>query len=256
MTDCRLLIDPPGSGAWNMALDEVLWEWCTRTAGCCWRFYRWEEPTVSLGYFQAFEDRWQHPASRSCPIVRRASGGGAIVHDAELTYAMAVPLSHAMAGQRQALYRAVHATLIETLADFGIAASLHGDTPTASASPRPFLCFQRRSPGDVLVGEAKIAGSAQRRNRSAVLQHGSVLWARSPAAPELEGLKETARLAASLDELATRWLERLAQRLDWKWCPESLSLEERDRAAHLAAGKYAADSWTKHRNRLNLRDSL
>ncbi len=239
-----------------MAVDEVLWEWCTETAGCCWRFYRWEQPTVSLGYFQAFDDRWQHPASRSCPIVRRVSGGGAIVHDAELTYSMAVPLSHAMAGQRESLYRAVHAALIETLADFGIAASLCGDTPTDRTSPRPFLCFQRRSPGDVLVGPAKIAGSAQRRNRIAVLQHGSVLLARSPAAPELEGLKEAARSAASVDELVSRWLDRLAGRRHWRWSPEPLSLAERHRAAHLAAGKYAADSWTKYRNRPNIRDSL
>jgi lipoate-protein ligase A len=239
-----------------MAVDEVLWQWCSETAACCWRFYRWEEPTVSLGYFQAFGDRWQHPASRSCPIVRRVSGGGAIVHDAELTYAMAVPLSHAMAGRRQGLYRAVHATLIETLADFGIAASLYGDTPTARVSPAAFLCFQRRSPGDVLVGPAKIAGSAQRRNRTAVLQHGSVLLARSPAAPELDGLKETTHLAPSLDELVSRWLGLLAGRLRWRWYREPLSLGERRWAAHLVAEKYAADSWTKDRNRPNIRDSL
>jgi len=239
-----------------MAVDEVLWQWCTRTAGCCWRFYRWEEPTVSLGYFQAFEDREQHPASRLCPIVRRVSGGGAIVHDAELTYSMAVPLSQAMAGRRQALYAAVHATLIETLADFGVAARLHGEAPPSRTVPRPFLCFQRRSPGDVLVGEVKVAGSAQRRNRNAVLQHGSVLLARSPAAPELDGLRETAGLTAHLDEFVAKWLGLLAHRLGWNWCRESLSLAERRRAAHLAAAKYAADSWTQHRNRLNVQDSL
>jgi lipoate-protein ligase A len=232
-----------------MAVDEILWQWCTRTAGCCWRFYRWEEPTVSLGYFQTFEDRNQHAASRTCPIVRRLSGGGAIVHDAELTYSMVVPLSHAMAVQRQALYAAVHGTLIETLADFGVAASLHGDTSTAPAPSRPFLCFQRRSPGDVLAGGTKIGGSAQRRSDHAVLQHGSVLWARSPAAPELDGLKETTQVTTELEELASSWLSRLAQRLHLTWQPEPLSMEERRLAARLVADKYSADSWTVRRNR-------
>ena len=245
----RLLYTRPASGAWNMAVDEVLWQWCSRTGGCCWRFYRWEQPTVSLGYFQTYEDREQHAASLACPIVRRLSGGGAIVHDAELTYSVVAPLSPAMAVQRQALYAAVHGTLIETLAEFGVTASLCGDTPGAAASPRPFLCFQRRSPGDVLVGTTKVAGSAQRRSQSAVLQHGSVLWARSPAAPEADGLKECGITVETIDELASGWLVRLAQRLHLTWVPEPLCIEERRLATELAAKRYLAESWTVLRNR-------
>ena len=81
-----LLLDPPASGAWNMAVDEVLWRWSAAAGRCCWRFYRWEEPTLSLGYFQSYDDRARHAASQGCPVVRRPSGGGAIVHDKEKGY--------------------------------------------------------------------------------------------------------------------------------------------------------------------------
>jgi lipoate-protein ligase A len=244
VTECRLLVDPPAAGAWNMAVDEALWESCDRSGQCCWRFYQWEEPTLSLGYFQTYEDRGQHSASQSCPVVRRASGGGAIVHDAELTYSLAVPLTFSMAQRRETLYRTVHTTLIEALAEFGVAASLCGDRKSTEAASLPFLCFQRRSPGDVLVGPAKIAGSAQRRNRSAVLQHGSILLGRSDAAPELDGLREIA-VVIPPQRLISAWLGRLERQLGWTWSETPLSLDERHRAAHLAAAKYAADAWTK-----------
>ncbi|NIL97050.1 MAG: lipoate--protein ligase family protein, partial [Planctomycetales bacterium] len=68
-----------------MAVDEVLLEWSAEEGCCCWRFYGWREPTLSLGYFQQYGQRWQHAASRDCPAVRRLTGGGAILHDRELT---------------------------------------------------------------------------------------------------------------------------------------------------------------------------
>ncbi len=80
-----LLLDPPAPGAWNMAVDEALLEDAALERRCWLRFYRWQEPTLSLGYFQSYADRRQHPASSGCPAVRRTSGGGAILHDAEVT---------------------------------------------------------------------------------------------------------------------------------------------------------------------------
>ena len=124
LTECRLVMDPPAAGAWNMAVDEVLWQWSAETGRPCWRFYRWQEATLSLGYFQAYEDRGRHAASRDCPVVRRPSGGGAIIHDAELTYSFALPREHRLAGRPVRLYEIVHATLIDVLADRGVAASL------------------------------------------------------------------------------------------------------------------------------------
>jgi lipoate-protein ligase A len=231
-----------------MAVDEVLLEWAAETGGCCWRFYRWEEPTLSLGYFQTYDDRWQHAASRKCPVVRRASGGGAILHDLELTYSCVWPQGHRLAAGRLQLYEAVHASLVELLASYGVRASLCDPASGQLATP-PFLCFQRRSPGDLLVGPIKVAGSAQRRLRGAVLQHGSILLARSLAAPELDGLLEVAGLSLDAASLSHVWLERLGSRLGLAWQAEPLSNSECHRATALADTKYGAETWTKNRGR-------
>ena len=136
-------------------------------------------------------------------MVRRASGGGAILHDVELTYSFAVPASHPLALGRLRFYAAVHQALIEALTDWDIESHIFAPEPAEKESDRqqPFLCFQRRSPGDVLIGETKVAGSAQRRCRGAVLQHGSVLLGRSAAAPELPGLRDLTGKSIGVAEL-------------------------------------------------------
>jgi lipoate-protein ligase A len=289
MIECRLLIDPPGPGAWNMAVDEMLLEGSAEQRACCLRFYRWQEPTLSLGYFQERQDRAGHGPSRDCPVVRRLTGGGAILHDAELTYSLVVHGGHPLASRRDALYQAAHGSLIEALADLGIAAAWcqpSGDHPpvprlfqpcgscadvvnpgtadTAVAripavgnramdnppsgsrcGREPFLCFQRRTAGDVLVGRTKIAGSAQRRRRGAVLQHGSVLLRRSPAAPELPALEDAAGKTVEAEQLAERWLERLAPRLAVVWMPGVRTPAEELRAAELVHRRYGSAAWTE-----------
>jgi lipoate-protein ligase A len=249
MTECRLILDPPAAGAWNMAVDEALWESSGHTGRCCFRLYRWAEPTLSLGYFQAYDDRQQHLPSRSCAVVRRISGGGAIVHDAELTYSVVVPARYPAATRRQQLYEAVHDTIVEVLAGWGIDASIQpaGDSPQLAA--QPFLCFERRAPGDVVVGAVKVAGSAQRRSQLAVLQHGSLLLARSQAAPELPGLEEIAGRRLAPDRLVAVWLERVSERLGLRWIEEGLSHNERHRASQLVAEKHATQGWIRSRGR-------
>jgi len=232
-----------------MAVDEVLLAWAQRTGCCCWRFYRWKEPTLSLGYFQAYDDRGQHPPSLHCPIVRRASGGGAILHDRELTYSCVWPKGHRLAAGRLGLYEAVHASLIDLWAGMGIHASFFGGAVTEEAGRPPFLCFQRRSPGDVVIGTAKVVGSAQRRLCGAVLQHGSILLARSPAAPELDGLVELAGVSLDAEQLCQIWSEVLASRLGLAWYFEPLSAEECQQAAWLVDAKYSVESWTRNRGR-------
>jgi len=249
LTPCRLMIDPPASGAWNMAVDEVLLEWSAAGGGCCWRFYRWEEATLSLGYFQEIDDRRQHQGSRNCPVVRRSSGGGAILHDAELTYSFVVPGWHRLAARRRFLYEAVHKTLLLVLTDLGVQAALCEQPAESKAEKQPFLCFQRRASGDVLVGHAKIAGSAQRRARGAVLQHGSVLLGRSQAAPELDALKDLSAGPVACRQLIDAWLEKLGPRLALTWRQEPLSDDQRQLAAALVETKYGSANWTISRGR-------
>ncbi len=296
-TPCRLLIEPPTSGSWNMALDEALLEWAAEGGSPVWRMYRWDEPTLSLGYFQDYSRRHAHQASRGCPAVRRLTGGGAILHDRELTYSLVVPEDHPLAVRRDRLYEAIHETLIEVLAQWGIDASFHGDASkvprlscgesslqlapscvsagmtaektkvvepavvrgfpqTQEKQGKPFLCFQRRSGGDLVVGgirddirgDIKIVGSAQRR-RGAVLQHGSILLQRSEAAPELGSIADVSRKVPDAEELIDRWLPCLSERLGLAWQLGQPPTSILDRAADLRKDRYVSANWTEHRRR-------
>jgi lipoate-protein ligase A len=249
VTECRLLVDPAGDGAWNMAVDEHLLGWTSQSGCCCWRFYRWAEPTLSLGYFQQYGERDEHATSLGCPIVRRASGGGAILHHHELTYSLTVPAGHPLGSRRQWTYKAIHRTLIDVLSKLGIEARLFGDCTVGEGKLNDFLCFNRRCSGDIVVGDVKIAGSAQRRAADAVLQHGSVLLGRSPAAPELAGLNEITGKTMEPGDLMHVWRDQLAAVLGFRWHEEQLTEEEEDHIAKIVTEKYQDSSWTEKRRR-------
>ena len=249
LTECRLVVDPPGDGAWNMAVDEHLLGWTSDTGCCCWRFYRWAEPTLSFGYFQQYAERDGHGASRECPVVRRASGGGAIVHDEELTYSLTVPIDHPLGRRRQWTYEAIHQTLITVLAQWGIQANLYGTSGGCEGKSSDFLCFNRRTAGDVVVGDVKVAGSAQRRNAEGVLQHGSVLLRRTPAAPELAGIGDVTGTLIEACELLQAWRQQLAEVLRFQWHEDRLSGEEEAHVGRIVAEKYGHWSWTEKRRR-------
>ena len=245
MNELRVIFDPPASGAWNMAVDETLLE----TAGQCkqpsLRFYTWNEPTLSVGYFQSLAERAQHAASRNCPVVRRASGGGAILHDRELTYSLAIPHKATSSSAATRLVETVHATLIATLSEFGLNAALYSDrnrceNEQASSDQPPFLCFLRRTCSDIIYEDAKIVGSAQRRRRGAVMQHGSILLGFSDRAPELPGIQELASLTINPVELADRWTPRLAGVLGLPFGKGFLSSTEQTLAKGLRQSRFAS----------------
>ncbi len=181
--------------------------------------------------------------------MRRLTGGGAILHDAEITYSIVLPGDHPLAVRRDELYQAMHSCLIEALARFGTAARLYEGGRTETATEKPFLCFQRRSPGDVLLGEHKICGSAQRRRNGAVLQHGSLLWRASLAAPELPGLTDLAAVQISQESLLKSWRDCLARRRGFDWCSDDLDESEVNSAHALAESRYRGDNWTIYRGR-------
>ena len=99
-----------------MSIDQAILETTVETGEITLRFYRWNTATLSLGYFQKLADREQHSDSKDCPIVRRSSGGGAIVHDDELTYSLCVPTSGAIAKANADLYDTVHHAIRKSLA--------------------------------------------------------------------------------------------------------------------------------------------
>jgi lipoyl(octanoyl) transferase len=191
MGTCRLLIEPqPSSGIRNMALDEALLEAALGRGLCTVRWYRWETATVSLGYFQDATAASTAPELAGCPVVRRLTGGGAILHHHEWTYSCTVPPDHPLAAAPSNLYELIHERIIAALAEQGIHAALRGDRQPGK--DQAFLCFGRGDPRDVVMGGHKVVGSAQRRRRGAILQHGSVLLRRSEFAPQFPGALDLA----------------------------------------------------------------
>lgn len=173
-----------------MAADELLAAESVRQGRALVRLYGWTEPTVSLGGFQRLADARQSAAIAGLPLVRRPSGGGAIVHGTDLTYAVAVPRGHPWGGDPQVLYDAFHSALAGLLQEHGIAARLHPGRDRGAGDETKLLCFDRRARGDLVIeaeGQPdghKILGSAQRRLQAAVLQHGSLLERSLPHLPD------------------------------------------------------------------------
>jgi len=252
---CRLLIDSPARGTWNMAVDEVLLQQAAATGRATLRFYQWSEPTLSLGYFQPLALRDSHKASRDCAVVRRVTGGGAILHDRELTYSLALPLDPRGSLRIDWLYDALHRSLVDTLAVLNVAAELRPIEPSAPpAKDEPFLCFQRQTPGDVLVGGVKVAGSAQRRRRRAgqaerpaVLQHGSVILHQSEKAPEIAGIAQITGAALSAAQFVALWPEKIEYHLHTNFIVAPLSAEEHRRVERAEQDRFADPRWTHRR---------
>jgi lipoate-protein ligase A len=248
MQPLRVIVDRPGAGDWNMALDEALAEQAEAQGIATLRLYAWEPATLSLGYFQRYDERVGHLPSRELACVRRPSGGGAIVHDRELTYSLAIPDARGQKSRREALYRIVHAAIIEVFAACGANLDVCGSTTAKrGAGSEPFLCFERRAAGDLLCGSAKVVGSAQRRNRGAVLQHGSILLGKSPHAPDLPGIEDLSSRTIERELLADSLAQVIGSALNMS--PQSVGIEDstRGRADELVAAKYANTAWTHRR---------
>ncbi len=197
----------PQSGRYNMAVDEWLLTQAIEKQQISLRFYRWEEPTLSLGYFQNRRE-FQPPARlKDLPRVERLSGGGAILHDLELTYSIALPASHQISQNPTELYSLAHSAVIEALAEQQIEVVMRGEDQADRNAQ--FLCFLRGDRHDVLSGENKILGSAQRRRKGAILQHGSLILGSSELAPEIPGLQNLIGRQIDIEALTTSLFEKL-----------------------------------------------
>lgn len=189
MPHVRQLIDPvANSGSWNMALDEVLLRSAIEEGVATLRWYTWREPTVSLGYFQREADVLSDARLASLPRVRRLSGGGTLVHDQELTYSLTLPASQKLIERPMDLYRIVHTACIGEFRRRGVELRLRGTT--VKCLTEPVLCFAREDEHDLVLGSHKVLGSAQRRRRGAILQHGGLLLKASAITPELLGIAD------------------------------------------------------------------
>lgn len=255
----RLLDTPPAPGAWNMAVDEALADSVRDGGPPVLRVYRWSPPCLSLGRNQPSDgyDR-DEIRRRGIDVVRRPTGGRAVLHHHELTYSVAAR-EDALGTLRQA-YAAINRALVAGLRRLGVDARLHpagaGRAPIPSLAP----CFEQPVEGEVTAGGHKLVGSAQRRERGVMLQHGSL-----PIHDDQSGVPELMRpghavaagdapatLAALLgrepawdalvDALAEGWEEALGAELE----RGGLRVVEEERARGHQA-RYDDPAWTWHR---------
>lgn len=213
----QVVVEPDGrAGAENMAVDAGLLAEAERTGAAFLRLYRFAPPCLSFGRNEAALATYDRAAiARSgIDVVRRPTGGGAVWHEQDLTYAVAAPIA-AFGGLRRA-YRAIHARLAEALAALGAPVTLASERSIPSVAARGAPCFAVPAGGEVLVSGRKIVGSAQVRGGDAFLQHGSVLLAGSQdalaafrlavaGAPPSLALRATS-LATALGRVVT-WVE-------------------------------------------------
>lgn len=243
-----------------MAMDQAMLEFAGKTQQVVLRIYQWSKPTLSLGYFQDFDGLDAIPGFRSLDCVRRMTGGGAILHDRELTYSLAFPDQVKVKGHSEALYRAVHQAVIEWLRELGFAANLWEDsnrrTDGTYSIKNSFLCFERRSEVDIVIDDQKIVGSAQRRVSEGLLQHGSLLLEASPMAPNLQGLFsqqthesiEKVRHSVIASELGAVIQKSLRTSFDCNWTLSQANAEVHLRAEVIAKERFSRADWTQFKN--------
>lgn len=243
---CRLLPYAIADGPANMAADEALL--ATAVAGrASLRFYGWATATVSLGYFQPERVRREDALLAPLPYVRRPSGGATLVHHHEITYALALPPGPPWQSEYAGPHwlRRMHGIIALALGDLGVAARAHALTPGQEFPG--FLCFHHFAAGDLLIGEAKVVGSAQRRQRGALLQHGAILLAQSPFTPALPGIRELTGKYLHPEEVSAAVVGQYKRQTGWEIEPGAWTAAEQEFAATRAAAKYRSAAWSEKR---------
>jgi lipoate-protein ligase A len=246
---CRVFPHEDADGPANMARDEAMLDLVIGDPwAAAFRTYGWSEPTLSLGYFQSVSQVEEEPRWRRVPVVRRATGGGAIWHDREVTYALVVPPGHPLTRRSQELYRRVHAAIAGLLVEQGAEPRRRGENvDRRGPERRPFLCFNDHDPEDIVIGRMKVVGSAQRRRSGAVLQHGSVLLARSPFTPELPGAGDLAAVPTGVSFWSERLRHAIPEALGFCSMTEAWPIQVLSRSGALERSVYRNRAWTDRR---------
>jgi lipoate-protein ligase A len=201
------------SGALNMAVDEALLETSSVPAI---RFYGWARPALSFGYFGKFGEADSQGEGRD--LVRRWTGGGIVLHGTDLTYSIVVPATHHYSARSaRTIYSDVHSAIRDVLKEDGLPAIL----ANAARAKISESCFANPVCADVLIEGTKIAGAAQRRTRTGLLQQGSI----------------------QVEPLSTDFAVRFARALCSSARTKPLEGEITRRAREIAEQKYARREW-------------
>ena len=256
----RLVPEESHAGPTNMALDAVAAETVAAGGPRTVRVYRWEPSTLSLGYGQESETvDWGYCERAGIDVTRRPTGGGGIYHDAfgDVSYSIAVPADE-VPGDLMASYSVLLVPILDAFDRMGIAARVAGEPRPAVYEP---ACYLRavHPAHDVVVGGRKISGNAQHRTREAVIQHGSITYAREAdrhlavfdapgvGAAEFEDRVTSVRAEAGIDRAETvDAVERaLAEWADAR--VDGWTDEELERAEELVEERFGDGEWVRRR---------
>ena len=184
-----------------MAVDHALLDRAASFDEAVLRIYTWARPTLSLGMHERARFRPETAFSAGVDVVRRPTGGRALLHHREITYSVTAP---ARGSSLSESYRAINAILLAALARLGVIAT------EAARNGRPLrpdgaACFAEPNAGELVVNGRKLVGSAQRRDEHAFLQHGSILLADDQASiATIRGVTDTIQPAATLHDALQR----------------------------------------------------
>ncbi len=216
-----------GDHAFNMAFDEALLDLAPDLGSPVLRFYGWNSPAASFGYFQSIAEI-EH-ATPLRPLVRRPTGGGLVPHDADWTYSVVIPPAHAWYDLRATeSYQRVHEWIRDSFALLGAATEL----APCCRKEIPGQCFAGYEQFDVLWLGRKIAGAAQRRSRNGLLVQGSIQ-------PQPRNVTRAQWQSAMLDVARNQWGVR--------WNPLTLKIGLLQRAESLRAVKFSQDPHNRRR---------
>ncbi len=258
----RLIIDPALDGPENMAVDEAILAGARLGAPAppTLRFYGWATPTISVGYLQDAAPF----TSFGLPVVRRITGGRAVLHDMELTYSVVAGSSLAVFSGGIALaYAMISKAIIAALADVGIDADFSAADRSLKRH-KSGACFHSPSRYEILAGGSKLVGSSQRRYKDAFLQHGSILYDVDAGLNERvfggELLDRVAWIKAlsrvGLEELRAAITRRMAEALNASFSIQPLTPSERRLKKKFIAEKYSAAGWNLYNGRANLKNNM
>jgi len=266
MMEWRYIHSGAMSGAMNMALDEsLLQSVATGASPPILRLYRWQPATVTLGYAQSAQSDINLDACRKAnlDLVRRITGGRAVLHACEVTYAVIAPVQQGcFEGSVLECYRVIAEALQLALTNLGLPASLVPGRRQASLphSDRA-VCFTAPSQYELLIEGCKVAGSAQKRQGKGFLQHGSLplemnLELLGKILPGGRGMPVAKRFQKigwlnrwserplSIDEVEEALVAAFRQHLDVQWLDSSPTLAELQLVERLCEEKYANQEWT------------
>jgi lipoate-protein ligase A len=253
----RLIREEARPGAENMALDEAAAETAAAGGSRTLRVYRWEPGTLSLGYHQPADTvDWEYCERAGIPVVRRPTGGGGIYHDAvgDISYSIVVPAGE-VPGDLMESYALLLEPVLDALDRMGVPAAVAEREAESIHEP---ACYLRavHPAHDVVVDGRKISGTAQHRTREAVVQHGSITFARETQrhlgcfadAPDPDVFEErvtSVREQADVDrsEAVARLEDALA---DWAGAdPGAWNDDELARAGEIASEQFDTEAWTR-----------